>query len=103
MNQMFVVIIVIIFMILFCKQNNENFYFHTPSLSYDAETCGRMCDNTKGCNSYFYDPITRACHMQNYFKYGDLYYPYANSTYFWTPSKFRFGKFMHPKKIYHNK
>jgi hypothetical protein len=85
-------IIAIIFGVLSCN-TNENFHFKSPPLSYDAESCGRMCDNTNGCNSYYYDPVTRQCWMNSYKKYGDLYYPYVNNTYGWLPSRYRWGRY----------
>jgi hypothetical protein len=95
MNQTIVIIIVIIICLaLFCTSDKqENFYYRSPPLSYNAEACQRLCDNTDGCNSSYFDPSTRACWMNSYYKYGDIYYPYVNNTYFWTPSRFRFGKY----------
>ena len=91
-----VVIILLILFVLFGRNNNkENFFFYkTPPLLYDAESCGRRCDNTSGCQSYYYDPVTRQCHMNSHHRYGDLYYPYVNNTYWWTPSRYRWGKYV---------
>lgn len=87
------IIIVIVVLYMMCSVEKENFYFRSPPLSYDAESCGRMCDNTNGCNSYYYDPVTRQCWMNSYYKYGDLYYPYVNNTYWWVPSRYRWGRY----------
>lgn len=90
-----VIFAIIIVVILSCNysDNKENFYFRAPPLSYSNEACLRMCDNTDGCNSAWFDPSTRQCWMNQYYKYGDLYYPYVNNTYFWSPSRFRYGKY----------
>ena len=95
MNQIFVIILVVIIVaFLICNTDNkEGFYFRSPPLSYDRNACERLCDNTDGCQSSYYDPVTRQCWMNSYFKYGDLYYPYVNNTYYFTPSKFRWGKY----------
>jgi hypothetical protein len=94
MEQIYIVLIfVVILVLLFCKpDNNENFYFRSPPLDYDADSCQRRCDNTSGCNSFYYDPITRQCWMQSAYKHSDLYYPYVHNTYWWVPSRYRFGK-----------
>ena len=96
MNQTIIIILVAIVIILLLskKENNkENFYFRSPPLAYSHEACTRMCDNTDGCQSSWFDPNTRACWMNSYYRYGDIYYPYVNNTYTWTPSRFRFGKY----------
>lgn len=101
MNQTVIIILaVLIGLVLFCKTdnkrekfNNDSFYYRSPPLSYNAEACQRLCDNTEGCDSYYFDPSNRACWMNSYYKYGDIYYPYVNNTYFWVPSRFRFGKY----------
>lgn len=87
----FIIIVIIIY--IFKSKSNENFYFKSPPLAYSSEICGRMCDNTNGCQSYYYDPSTRQCWMNNYHRYGDLYYPHIHNTTTWIPSRFRFGKY----------
>ena len=92
---MLLVIIIIIVIFLLCnkKDSNEGFYFKSPPLAYDADACGRMADNTEGVNSYYYDPSTRFCHLNTLYHYGDLYYPSINNTYWWSPTRYRYGKF----------
>jgi hypothetical protein len=91
---MLIILVVVVVLFLMCNfKNKEDFYFRSPPLAYDRTACERMCDNTDGCQSSYYDPVTRQCWMNSYFKYGDLYYPYVNNTYYFTPSRFRWGKY----------
>lgn len=96
MDKFVIIIVIIIILGLLCDRlnSNEEYYYETPSLSYNAEQCGLKCDNTVGCNSYYYDPVTRQCWQNSTYKYGDLYYPYVNRTNYWIPSKYRFGKYL---------
>lgn len=87
----FLIVVVVIIWWFFIKQD-EHFYFKSPPLTYDADACSRLADNTFGANSYYYDPITRQCWLNSYYKYGDLMYPYMNNTYFWSPTKYRWGR-----------
>ncbi len=94
MNQIvMVILIVIILVFLLCNRQNESFYFRSPSLEYSAEACGRSCDNTSGCNSYYFDPSSRQCWMNSAYRYGDLYYPYVNNTYWFSPNRYRWGRY----------
>jgi hypothetical protein len=94
MNQIAIVIFVVIILgVLLCGGKNEGFYFRSPSLSYDAEACGRQCDNTSGCNSYYFDPSSRQCWKNSAYSYSDLYYPYVNNTYWFSPSRYKFGRY----------
>jgi len=99
MNKIFicflVVIVIVVTVIIYMSfdDDTEHFHFKTPPLSYDASSCERMCDNTNGCNSFYYDPITRQCWMNSYHKYGDMYYPYMNNTYWWSPARYRWGRY----------
>ena len=88
---LFIAIIALLWIVFFREE--EGFYFKSPPLTYDADACGRLCDNTGGCNSYYYDPVTRQCWLNSYYRYGDLMYPYMNNTYFWTPARYRWGKY----------
>jgi len=90
---MFIAVGVIVVVLYLMCNRNEGFYFRSPPLSYDSDACNRMCDNTNGCNSSYYDPATRQCWMNSYENYNDLFYPHQNNTYNWNPSRFRFGKY----------
>jgi len=95
-NQLVMIILVVLIIFALCRNSNqENFFFYkTPPLLYDAQACEARCNNTSGCQSYYYDPVTRQCYMNSYHRYGDLYYPYVNNTYWWTPSRYHFGKYV---------
>lgn len=90
------IIILLIGLYVLClsfEDKNEGFYFTSTPIAYNSEACGRMCDNTNGCNSWYYDDVSRQCWMNSEYRYGDLYYPYMNQTYFWAPAKYRWGRY----------
>ncbi len=95
MNMILILVIIVVIVIIVCSTDskNEGFYFKSPPLAYDADACGRMCDNTQGCNSYYYDHVTRQCWMNSYYRYGDLFYPYVNNTYLRSPARYRWGRY----------
>lgn len=94
MNQIVMVTLIVVALIfLLCNRQSESFYFRSPSLAYDADACLRSCDNTSGCNSAYYDAVTRACWKQSAYAYGDLYYPYVNNTYWFSPSRYRYSRY----------
>ena len=87
-----IIVLVILYMIWNNRQN-EGFYFRTPPLAYDSDACDRMCQNTSGCNHYYYDPVTRQCFMSAFYKYGDLYYPYMHNGNHFFPLRYRHGRY----------
>ena len=85
--------IITVYIIMTKKENTERFYYKNPPVAYDINACGRMCDNTKGCNSYYYDASTRKCWMNGAYRNEELYYPNINNTYWWNPSRYRWGRY----------
>jgi hypothetical protein len=93
MNQALIIAVVVILVFMMCGVNSEHFYFRAPPLAYDAQNCSRLCDNTTGCNSYYYNPVTRQCWQNSFYRYGEIYYPYTNNTNFFVPARYKWGKY----------
>jgi hypothetical protein len=100
MNQIiiiiFIVIVIVFGLLLYTKDKNhkinENFYFKSIPVVNNVETCKRRCDNTAGCETYHFDEVTGKCVLTQFYKLGDIYYPYVNYDYMWRPSKYEYKK-----------
>jgi hypothetical protein len=96
MNQIIAIIFIIfIFGLLFCTKNQnikENFHFKHIPIVNNKEACKLRCDNTAGCDTYFFDNVTGQCIQTQIYKFGDIYYPFVNYDYMARPSKYKYKK-----------
>jgi len=63
-----------------------------PSPAFENEACARRCDNTQNCLSSYYDAVTQTCYLDNTSDPTIMTYPRHAPTYYFTPSKYRYGK-----------
>lgn len=99
MNENFCIIIflLIIFGLLLYTRDksqtmNENFYFKHIPIENNEEACKLRCDNTAGCETYYFDNVTGQCVQTQFYKFGDIYYPYVNYDHIARPSKYKYKK-----------
>lgn len=92
MEIIILIIIVIILYFSYVKYTSEE--FNVPPNVDNLIACERLANNTPDVQSYFFNPNTNQCFLNSDFVYGDMHYPYMNNTYYFTPAKYDYGKFL---------
>jgi hypothetical protein len=88
MNQIIIIFIILLFLLL-CKYKKENFIFKHIPIENNRESCKMRCDNTIGCEKYFFDNVTGQCLQMQYYKHGDIFHPYTTYDYLSLPHKYK--------------
>ena len=107
MDQFIILFFVILIFILLCIKNKtqnkkENFHFKHIPIEINEEACKMRCDNTAGCDAYYFDNITGQCVQTRFYKFGDIYYPYVNYDYLARKSKYKYGKMGEYRRTKHD-